>query len=393
MRIEVKLYAMLRERAGTGRLEIELAEGSTVADAIREAAQVGGLGELLERMPVRLAVNREYADEGAPISAGDELVMIPPVSGGERIHARVSSESLSLTEVAARVSDPGAGAVVSFQGVTRDVERLDYEAYEEMAAERIESILGEVAARHRLLGVAAEHRVGSVPLSEPSVIVAASAAHRGEAFAGAREAIDRIKVEAPIWKREVEGEEQRWVEGVVPAVEGAVADLEVRSATPGDLPAVAAIYDVAIERTPATFDLEPKPLAWWEALLTACEGEDGHELLVAVAEHGEVLGYAKSGEHRAKAAYRTTVEVSVYLAEGHRGRGVGTALYGALLERLERSGVRVAVAGVTQPNEASHRLHRAQGFTEVGTFREVGVKNGRAWDVRWYERPVGEPAR
>lgn len=217
MRIEVKLYAMLRERAGTGRLEIELAEGSTVADAIREAAQVGGLGELLERMPVRLAVNREYADEGAPISAGDELVMIPPVSGGERIHARVSSESLSLTEVAARVSDPGAGAVVSFQGVTRDVERLDYEAYEEMAAERIESILGEVATRHRLLGVAAEHRVGSVPLSEPSVIVAASAAHRGEAFAGAREAIDRIKAEAPIWKREVEGGEGRWVEGTRPA--------------------------------------------------------------------------------------------------------------------------------------------------------------------------------
>jgi L-amino acid N-acyltransferase YncA/molybdopterin synthase catalytic subunit len=306
---------------------------------------------------------------------------------------RVTGEPLAVAPLLSLVRDPRAGAVVSFQGVTRTVERLEYEAYAEMAQERLAAIAADVAERHGLCAAAVEHRVGAVELSEPSVVVAASAPHRPEAFAGARELIDRVKAEAPIWKREVEGEEERWVEGVVPAVEGAAADLEVRSATPGDLPAVAAIYDVAIEHTPATFDLEPKPLAWWEALLTACEGEDGHELLVAVAEHGEVLGYAKSGEHRAKAAYRTTVEVSVYLAEGHRGQGVGTALYGALLERLERSGVRVAVAGVTQPNEASHRLHRAQGFTEVGTFREVGVKNGRAWDVRWYERPVGEPAR
>lgn len=383
---------MLRQRAGAGEVVLDLPEGARVRDALAE------LGGLADGLPLVMAVNREYAPEDQVLDGGDELALIPPVSGGSvdaapSVHARVTGEPLAVDPLLALVRDPRAGAVVSFQGVTRTVERLEYEAYAEMAQERLAAIAADVAERHGLCAAAVEHRVGVVELSEPSVVVAASAPHRPEAFAGARELIDRVKAEAPIWKREVEGEEQRWVEGVVPAVEGAVADLEVRSATPGDLPAVAAIYDVAIERTPATFDLEPKPLAWWEALLTACEGEDGHELLVAVAEHGEVLGYAKSGEHRAKAAYRTTVEVSVYLAEGHRGRGVGTALYGALLERLERSGVRVAVAGVTQPNEASHRLHRAQGFTEVGTFREVGVKNGRAWDVRWYERPVGEPAR
>ena len=96
------------------------------------------------------------------------------------------------------------GAVVSFQGVTREVAALEYEAYVEMARERIAVILHDAVGAHSLCAAAAEHRVGSVPLGEPSVIVAASAAHREEAFAGAREIIDRIKSEAPIWKREVD---------------------------------------------------------------------------------------------------------------------------------------------------------------------------------------------
>ena len=100
--------------------------------------------------------------------------------------------------------------------MTREVERLDYEAYDEMATERIAAILAECVERHGLEAAAAEHRTGSVPLGEPSVIVAVSAAHRGEAFAGAREAIDRIKAEAPIWKREIEGGEAEWVEGTSP---------------------------------------------------------------------------------------------------------------------------------------------------------------------------------
>jgi len=98
-------------------------------------------------------------------------------------------------------------------GVTREVERLDYEAYAEMATERIAAILRDCIAEHGLEAAAAEHRTGSVPLGEPSVIVAVSAGHRKEAFAGARAAIDRIKAEAPIWKREVEGERSEWVEG------------------------------------------------------------------------------------------------------------------------------------------------------------------------------------
>jgi molybdopterin synthase catalytic subunit len=128
-------------------------------------------------------------------------------------HARVTEEPLSLEQLAALVGRPGAGAVVTFQGTTRDVERLDYEAYREMAEERIAAILRDAIERHGLEAAAAEHRIGSVPLGEASVVVAASAAHRDEAFAGAREVIDRIKSEAPIWKKEVDAGAQRWVQG------------------------------------------------------------------------------------------------------------------------------------------------------------------------------------
>ena len=125
----------------------------------------------------------------------------------------MSAEPLSLDALAARVRDPRAGAVVTFSGVTREVERLEYEAYAEMAEERMAAIAAEALERHGLCAAAVEHRVGDVPLSEPSVIVAVSAPHRGEAFAGAREIIDRVKAEAPIWKKEIEGGEERWVRG------------------------------------------------------------------------------------------------------------------------------------------------------------------------------------
>ena len=207
---------MLRDRAGTSSVAIDLAEGATVADAM------AALAPIADGMPFRLAVNCEYADEGTPIADGDELAAIPPVSGGApevkgRVRAaRVTAEPLDLAALAGVVGDPAAGAIVTFQGVTREVDLLTYEAYAEMAEPRIEAILRECAEHHGLLAVAAEHRVGDVPLGEPSVIVAVAAAHRGEAFAGARDAIDRIKAEAPIWKKEIAGGDEHWVEGALP---------------------------------------------------------------------------------------------------------------------------------------------------------------------------------
>jgi molybdopterin converting factor subunit 1 len=210
--VTVRLFAMLRERAGSSELTLELPDGARVRDALSE------LGDIAAGLPLVMAVNREYAPEDQVLDAGDELALIPPVSGGETalVHARVTSEPLSLDALAARVRDPRAGAVVTFSGVTREVERLEYEAYAEMAEEKIAAIVSEAVERHGLCAAAAEHRVGHVALSEPSVIVAVSAPHRGEAFAGGREIIDRLKAEAPIWKKEVEGGEGRWVEGTRP---------------------------------------------------------------------------------------------------------------------------------------------------------------------------------
>ena len=214
MEVTVRLFAMLRERAGQPELTLDLPDGARVGDAL---AQLHGLAE---GVPLVMAVNREYADEERVLDPGDELALIPPVSGGEARAApwvRVSAEPLSLDSLAERVRDPRAGAVVTFQGVTREVERLEYEAYAEMAEQRLATIAADAVERHGLCAAAVEHRVGEVPLTEPSVIVAASAPHRGEAFAGAREIIDRVKAEAPIWKKEVEGAEERWVEGRPPS--------------------------------------------------------------------------------------------------------------------------------------------------------------------------------
>ncbi len=218
MNVSVRLFAILRERAGRDRIEMELPASATVADALAALGDRGELGDILERMPVAMAVNREYAEGETVLMSGDELALIPPVSGGSgQVHARVTGDPLRLEPLAEMVVRDAAGAVVTFQGVTRKVERLDYEAYAEMATERIASILAECIAEHDLQAAAAEHRTGPVPLGEPSVIVAVSAGHRGEAFAGARAVIDRIKAEAPIWKREIEGGEARWVEGTKPA--------------------------------------------------------------------------------------------------------------------------------------------------------------------------------
>ncbi|HYN52813.1 MAG TPA: molybdenum cofactor biosynthesis protein MoaE, partial [Thermoleophilaceae bacterium] len=198
MEVTVRLFAVLRERAGSPELTLDLPEGARVRDAL------DSLSALAEDVPLVMAVNREYASEEQLLDAGDELALIPPVSGGRDVSSapwvRVSADTLSLDSLAERVRDPRAGAVVTFSGVTREVERLEYEAYTEMAEERMAGIAAEAVERHGLCAAAVEHRVGDVPLSEPSVIVAVSAPHRGEAFAGAREIIDRVKADAPIWK-------------------------------------------------------------------------------------------------------------------------------------------------------------------------------------------------
>jgi molybdopterin converting factor subunit 1 len=210
--IQVRLFAVLRDRAGIDRLTLDLPDGARVGDALARCADLAG------DVPVVMAVNREYAKPDAPLHAGDELALIPPVSGGQGAltHVRVTPEPLSSDCLTTLVGDPRAGAIVAFAGVTREVGRLDYEAYVEMAQERITEIVHAAVQRHGLCAAAAEHRVGQVGLGEPSVVVAVSAPHRPEAFAGAREIIDQIKAQAPIWKRE-DGAD--WVEGSPPGAD------------------------------------------------------------------------------------------------------------------------------------------------------------------------------
>jgi molybdopterin synthase catalytic subunit len=212
MVVSVRLFAGLRERAGSAHVEVELPDDATVADLL--AAM-----ELAPRSCVA-AINREYADPGARIAPGDEVALVPPVSGGDGTvrRIRVTGDPLDVAALSAAVRDRRAGAVVLFEGVTRAVPELEYEAYVEMAEPKLAAIAEEEAQRHGLCAVAVEHRTGTVPLGEPSVIVAASAPHRGDAFAGARAVIDRVKAEAPIWKVEVSDAGRRRVEGTLPPV-------------------------------------------------------------------------------------------------------------------------------------------------------------------------------
>ena len=215
MVVTVRLFAGLRERAGSDRVQIELPEGARVADLL--AAM-----DVAPRSCV-VAINREYADASALVSEADEVALVPPVSGGAEVvrRVRVTAEPLDLAGLADAVRDPAAGAVVLFEGVTREVPELDYEAYVEMAEAKLRAIGEEVAAAYGCSAVALEHRLGTVPLSEPSVIVAASAPHRGEAFNAARALIDRVKAEAPIWKVEVDAAgERRRPEGSLPPTPG-----------------------------------------------------------------------------------------------------------------------------------------------------------------------------
>lgn len=164
--------------------------------------------------------------------------------------------------------------------------------------------------------------------------------------------------------------------------------VEIRAARDDDLPGIVQIYNHYVEETPVTFDVEPFDVEarrpWFEAFST----QGRHRLLVVCDEH-RVLGYASSGRFRLKPAYDRSVETTIYLAPDATGQGLGRTLYSALFEILDaEASAHRAFAGIVPPNPASLALHRDFGFTPIGTFRDVGFKFGRYWDVDWYERPL-----
>ncbi|KOU57388.1 GCN5 family acetyltransferase [Streptomyces sp. MMG1533] len=166
-------------------------------------------------------------------------------------------------------------------------------------------------------------------------------------------------------------------------------EVQVRPGVESDLTALTDIYNHYVRETSITFDtavFTPEERRPW--LLS--HPEDGpYRLMVATqADTQEILGYATSSPYRAKPAYSTSVEVTVYLAPHAGGRGIGTLLYKALFEALSGEDLHRAYAGIAQPNEASARLHERFGFRHVGTYEEVGRKFGRYWDVAWYEKDL-----
>lgn len=215
MKIAVRYFAHLRERLRRESDSIELADGSTVGDLLLLLGEREPL-VAASRRSLQVAVNMEFMPAKTQLKDGDEVALIPPVAGGSAL-VRLSRQPLQYDEVIAAVSGPGQGGIVLFAGLVRDhndgkqVVRLDYEAYDEMAVRKMAEIAARIESERPGVRVAMVHRVGSLQIGDLAVILAASAPHRGEAFAACRAAIEALKVEVPIWKKEFSPDGEEWL--------------------------------------------------------------------------------------------------------------------------------------------------------------------------------------
>ena len=204
--IRVRVFAGLREQAGWSDKELE------GVGRVGDVWPALGLGD--EPPGLLYAVNREYADRDRELVDGDEVALIPPVSGGAFL---LSDEALSLDRAVGEVADERAGAVATFIGTTRiesrgrSVRYLEYEAYPGMAEEVMDRIAHDLTSKYDLCDVAIHHRVGRVGIGETSVVIAVSAPHRHDALAACREAIDTLKETVPLWKKEVYEGGEEWI--------------------------------------------------------------------------------------------------------------------------------------------------------------------------------------
>ncbi|HZV53024.1 MAG TPA: molybdenum cofactor biosynthesis protein MoaE [Candidatus Dormibacteraeota bacterium] len=217
--IRARLFARLREQAGTDCEPVDLAE-ATVADVYRLLRERHpGLEPDLSR--VRPARNQDFVDWSERVADGDEVAFIPPVSGGSggAVVVEVTDRELDARRLEAAVAHPGAGAICTFTGVVRDhsrgepVTHLEYEAYREMAERQMRVIADEIAERWPEARVAMVHRTGRLEIGEASVVVSVSCPHRAQAFEACRWGIDRLKESVPIWKKEYARSGAVWIEG------------------------------------------------------------------------------------------------------------------------------------------------------------------------------------
>jgi MoaE-MoaD fusion protein len=208
MRVTVRLFAGLRERAGMGRRDVELDRGARAGDVWA----LLGLGD--EPAGLLYAVNRAYVDRDSELAEGDEVALIPPVSGGA---FRLTEEPIDLAAVVAEVEDDRAGAIATFVGTVRaesrgrQVVRLEYEAYEGMAEDVMADLGKQLGERYELCAVAITHRTGVCEIGEASVVIAVSAPHRQAALDACRDAIDALKETVPLWKKEIYERGEEWI--------------------------------------------------------------------------------------------------------------------------------------------------------------------------------------
>ena len=219
--VRARLFARLREQAGTDAENVGLPAGSTIAD-VYEAIRRLHPGLQADRNAVRAALNQEFAGWDAVVADGDEVAFIPPVSGGAHgagVLFEITSRPLDARRMETAVAHKGAGAICTFTGVVRDSSRgrsvthLEYEAYAEMATSQMRKIADEIAEKWPEARVAMAHRTGRLEIGEPSVVVSVSSPHRAEAIAACKWGIDRLKETVPIWKKEHATDGTYWIEG------------------------------------------------------------------------------------------------------------------------------------------------------------------------------------
>lgn len=223
MRVKVLFFGQLRDVVGRAEDTVELAEGASVADLLAHYRRTCPRLEDF-RSSLAISLNQEYADVSAHLHHGDEVALLPPVSGGSADDwIRLTREVIRPEEYLARLKAPADGAVVTFDGIVRNHSAgketlyLDYEAYEPMALKKMREIAAEMRSRYAIDAVAIVHRLGRLQIGETSLFIAVSAPHRAPAFDACRYAIERLKRTVPIWKKEYFADGAVWVEGEVPA--------------------------------------------------------------------------------------------------------------------------------------------------------------------------------
>jgi MoaE-MoaD fusion protein len=220
MRVQVLFFGVLKDLVGQPSEALELDEGATVGDVLQHyESRIPKIGEVLPS--VALSVNQHYAGPGAVLGEGDEVALLPPVSGGlaDVSRAAIVREPIDTQEVLERIKRPEDGAAIAFEGIVRNNTKgrqtlyLDYEAYEDMALKQMEGLAEEALERFQVRDVALVHRLGRLLIGETSVLIVVASAHRGAAYEASRWLIDTLKRTVPIWKKEYFVDGAVWADG------------------------------------------------------------------------------------------------------------------------------------------------------------------------------------